>query len=119
MTAKPDPEAIRRAAAKLRHDHQPRQLQHEPRLSVADEQQITDRVHYRETTDKQAARTKLAENTHDLTKRVQSLRDTMHTGTTTTRGERNLARRIAHDLDVLTDMLNGTSDLGVHSSGRV
>ena len=42
MNAKPDPNAVRRATAKLAADHRPRQLHHEPRLSRRDEQDIAD-----------------------------------------------------------------------------
>lgn len=41
----PDAEKLKRAEAQLRADHRPRQLQHEPRISRADEQDIVDRVH--------------------------------------------------------------------------
>jgi hypothetical protein len=109
----------RRATADLRADHQPRTLQHEPRLCRADEQTIADDVRQRESKRKQAARTATAATTSDIAARVQTLRDALHSDLTTSRGERNLARRIAHDLDVLTGMLESPSNRGVHSGGRV
>ena len=114
MKPKPDPKRLQRATAQLRADHRPRQLQHEPRLSRADEQAITDRVHSSERDAKQTARTELANATADIASRVQTLRDAMHSGAIITRGERNLARRIAHDLDVLNGMFKSPTGHGVH-----
>ena len=114
MTRKPDPKALRRATAQVAAEHRPRQLHREPRLSIADEQAITDQVRRAESDSKQAARAELAITATHIADRVQTLRDAMHAGIVTTRGERNLARRIAHDLDVLTGMLESQTDRGVH-----
>lgn len=42
MKPKPDPKRLQRATAQLTADHRPRQLQHEPRLSRADERDIVE-----------------------------------------------------------------------------
>jgi hypothetical protein len=114
---KPDAKQLRRATAELGREHQPRYLSSDrelQRISADAEQRITDDVRRRELATKQAARAEIAAKTADLANRVQDLRDVMHTGASTNRGERNLARRIAHDLDVLTGMLKCSSEVGVH-----
>jgi hypothetical protein len=117
MKAKPPTKQLRRAAADLRRAHEPRYLSSDrelQRISPAAEQKTTDDVRRSELATKQAARSQIAAKTADLANRVQDLRDVMHAGTATNRGERNLARRIAHDLHLLTDMLKSPSDPGVH-----
>lgn len=47
MKPKPDAKQLRRAEAQLRVEHQPRQLNHEPRLSIADERVVVEAAHRR------------------------------------------------------------------------
>jgi hypothetical protein len=113
-------EKRRRASAALYADHAPRtferggiRAEREPkRISRADEQDITDEVRLREGEIRQAARAALAASTTETLNRVQALRGAMHTDATRT--ERQIARRVAHDLEVLGRMLEVTPSRGVH-----
>ena len=64
MKPKPNPKQIKRATAQVRADHRPRQLQHEPRPSVADERNISDLVRVGERRAAQA----------EVQKRIASIR---------------------------------------------
>jgi predicted component of type VI protein secretion system len=44
---KPDAKQLEHAAAALRVEHQPRQLNHEPRVSIADERAVVEAAHRR------------------------------------------------------------------------
>jgi hypothetical protein len=44
---KPDAKQLEHAAAALRVEHRPRQLNHEPRLSIADERAVVEAAHRR------------------------------------------------------------------------
>jgi hypothetical protein len=97
--------ARRRATAAVRADHRPRLQLHEPRVCRADEREITDRVHAQERDAKRARVAERIAATDDIASRVQTLRDALHADKSTSRGARDLARRVARDLRALTDML--------------
>lgn len=86
-----------RSAAAFRAKHRLRELQQEPRLSVADEENLTDLSHRRQRVQRQQDATALIEQmTRDL-ERVQSL----IAGDT-----RGYVREVRHGLAGFTKMVN-------------
>lgn len=112
MTPGKDAKHLERAETQLHREHQPR---HDPRdrglqrISLVDEQAITDEIRRHERQTRQATRSACVASIDDIAVRVQTLRDELHADKSTSRGARDLARRVARDLRVLKNTLEGSS----------
>lgn len=98
MTSKPSKAQLQRSATEMRADHRPRQLQHEPRISRADERQLADLARYRDRRATQLALTTTLERmTQDLATVKQQI------GRVVPGDHRSYLREIEHGIKGLID----------------